>query len=173
MVERFGSSLSRAEREWWYAIPDRSINVLNQNIRLMPAPDRIAALRSMADTVTITTAHQKYCTREFRDRYGVPLHKLSVWISPEQYMYRSWAEKENLLVYSPDQHPDKEAVIGAAPTMGRFKPRAKGSAGPIIRRSSHISITLTGSAPEKKQKPARKAAASKTEETPAAAEDKA
>ena len=63
----------------------------------------------------------------------------------------------------------KEAVIGAAPTQRRFKPRAKGSAGPIIRRSSHISITLTGSAPEKKKKVARKAVSQKTEETPAAA----
>jgi large subunit ribosomal protein L22 len=62
----------------------------------------------------------------------------------------------------------KEAVIGAAPTLRRFKPRAKGSAGPILRRSSHISITLTGSAPEKKKKAARKPAAETKAETPAA-----
>jgi len=69
----------------------------------------------------------------------------------------------------------KEAVIGSAPTQRRFKPRAKGSAGPILRRSSHISITLVGSAPEKKKKKvARKtAAASTTEEAPAAAEEQA
>ena len=65
----------------------------------------------------------------------------------------------------------KEAVIGAAPTMRRFKPRAKGSAGPIIRRNSHISITLVGSAPEKKPRAARKAAAKP--EAPAAAEEQA
>jgi len=62
----------------------------------------------------------------------------------------------------------KEAVIGAAPTLGRFKPRAKGSAAPIIRRNSHIFITLEGAAPEKKQKKAKKASAKKTEEAPAA-----
>lgn len=68
----------------------------------------------------------------------------------------------------------KEAVIGAAPTMRRFKARAKGSAGPIIRRNSHISITLVGSAPEKKAKKAgRKAAAQTTETAPAAAEEQA
>jgi large subunit ribosomal protein L22 len=71
----------------------------------------------------------------------------------------------------------KEAVIGSAPSMRRFKPRAKGSAGPIIRRSSHISITLTGSAPEKKKKAARNVSPPKTEDTPTAtapsSEDKA
>ncbi|MEY3394753.1 MAG: ribosomal protein [Verrucomicrobiota bacterium] len=62
----------------------------------------------------------------------------------------------------------KEAVIGAGPTMRRFKPRAKGSAGPIIKRTSHISITLVGAAPEKKKRAPKKATAKKTEEAPAA-----
>ncbi|MGJ8632641.1 MAG: 50S ribosomal protein L22 [Luteolibacter sp.] len=55
----------------------------------------------------------------------------------------------------------KEAVIGAGPTMRRFKPRAKGSAGAIIKRTSHISITLVGAPPEKKKRAPKKAAAKK------------
>jgi len=66
----------------------------------------------------------------------------------------------------------KEAVIGSAPSMRRFKARAKGSASPIIRRNSHISITLVGAAPEKK-KTARKSVSKKTEAAPAAAEEQA
>lgn len=69
----------------------------------------------------------------------------------------------------------KQAVIGAGPTLRRFMPRAKGSAGAILKRTSHISITLVGAAPEKKKRAAKKAAAKKSdapasEETAAATE---
>ena len=60
----------------------------------------------------------------------------------------------------------KEAVIGAGPTMRRFMPRAKGSAGAIIKRTSHISITLVGAAPEKKKRAPKKAAAKKADKAP-------
>ncbi len=69
----------------------------------------------------------------------------------------------------------KQAVIGAGPTLRRFMPRAKGSAGAILKRTSHISITLVGAAPEKKKRAPKKAAAKKAdapaaEETAAASE---
>ena len=63
----------------------------------------------------------------------------------------------------------KQAVIGAGPTLRRFMPRAKGSAGAILKRSSHISITLVGAAPEKKKRAPKKATAKKSE-APAAEE---
>ncbi|MGD7652561.1 MAG: 50S ribosomal protein L22 [Verrucomicrobiales bacterium] len=86
------------------------------------------------------------------------------------------ADAENNFNLDPSTLMIKEAVIGAAPTMRRYKPRAKGSAGPIIRRNSHISITLVGAAPEPKKKKARKKAAEpKPEEAApeAAAEEQA
>jgi large subunit ribosomal protein L22 len=36
-----------------------------------------------------------------------------------------------------------EAVAQTAPTMKRFTPKARGSAGPILKRSSHIKIVLS------------------------------
>src|SRR5205823_9594916 len=42
---------------------------------------------------------------------------------------------ENLVV--------KEAVIGEGPTLKRSQPKARGSAGPIRKRTSHIRIVLT------------------------------
>jgi len=37
----------------------------------------------------------------------------------------------------------KEAVAGAATTLKRFQPKARGSAGPILKRRCHVKITLS------------------------------
>ena len=37
----------------------------------------------------------------------------------------------------------KEATAGEGPTMRRYMPRARGSASPIRKRTSHIFITVT------------------------------
>ena len=37
----------------------------------------------------------------------------------------------------------KEAVVGEGPTMKRFRPKARGTAGRILKRTSHIKIVLT------------------------------
>jgi large subunit ribosomal protein L22 len=51
----------------------------------------------------------------------------------------------------------KEAVVGEGPTFKRFQPKARGSAGPIRKRTSHIRIIVT-EAPEApvKEKKARR-----------------
>jgi len=37
----------------------------------------------------------------------------------------------------------REAVIGEGPTMKRFRPKARGMAGRIRKRSSHIRVVVT------------------------------
>lgn len=63
--------------------------------------------------------------------------------------------RENLVV--------KEATIGEGPTFKRFQPKARGSAGPIRKRTSHVRIILTEAEAkaEKKPKASKKAAAAK------------
>ena len=64
------------------------------------------------------------------------------------------ADAENNFSISAESLVVKEAVIGAGPVLKRFSPRAKGSAGAILKRTSHISITLA-EAPEGDAKPKR------------------
>lgn len=64
------------------------------------------------------------------------------------------ADAENNFSLNAESLVVKEAVIGAGPVLKRFSPRAKGSAGAIRKRTSHISITLA-EAPEGDAKPKR------------------
>lgn len=77
------------------------------------------------------------------------------------------ADAENNFSLDTNSLMIKEAVVNAGPTMRRFKPRAKGSAGAILKRSSHITVTLVGAPPEKKQRAPKKATSKKADPAPA------
>lgn len=70
----------------------------------------------------------------------------------------------------------QEAVVGEGPTFNRFQPKARGSAGPVRKRTSHIRIILTDEIEIKRREPAKArkaktgkpAAKKKTKEQPAA-----
>jgi len=85
-------------------------NVLLQNIKLLSSLIHINKLRKLG-TLTCTTAHEKYSTREIRDKLGFPLHKLSWYLSTEQYDHKPYFEKEDLMIVSPDTHERKSEVL--------------------------------------------------------------
>jgi large subunit ribosomal protein L22 len=53
------------------------------------------------------------------------------------------ANAENNNGARPETLRVKEAVAGTATTLKRFTPKARGSAGPTLKRSCHIRIILT------------------------------
>jgi len=55
----------------------------------------------------------------------------------------------------------QEAVVGEGPTMKRFRAKARGSAGPILKRTSHIRIILTDEIEIKPKRAARTGTAKK------------
>jgi large subunit ribosomal protein L22 len=53
------------------------------------------------------------------------------------------ANAENNHGAKPEALKVREAVAGNATSLKRFMPRARGSAGPILKRNSHIKIVLS------------------------------
>lgn len=53
------------------------------------------------------------------------------------------ANAENNANLRADRLVIQEAVVGEGPTLKRFQPKARGSAGPIRKRTSHIRIIVT------------------------------
>ncbi len=88
---------------WKETVKDVKINFLNQNDLLMPSAEKINIVKNMFQNATMTMAHKKYTTIEKRKQYDVPLHNFSAWLSPTPYKKRTFAEKENLIIYSPDK----------------------------------------------------------------------
>src|SRR5437867_4537889 len=67
--------------------------------------------------------------------------KSAFWVAKTLRSALANAENNNHL--KPETLRIKEAVAGAATTMKRFTPKARGSAGPILKRSCHIKIVLS------------------------------
>lgn len=88
---------------WAFKTNYFKINILNQNDLLMPDLKHVKDLKKWVPNLTMTVAHEKYATEERRNYYDIPLHLLSPWLSPSPYKTRSFSDKDNCIVLSPDE----------------------------------------------------------------------
>lgn len=109
-IGQFLSNVSNDDRIKLMKIKKIYFNIMLQNIELLSPIQHIEKLRELG-SLTCTTAHQQYSTIDIRKKLGFPLHKLSTYVSPEQYYKKSYIEKEDLMIVSPDSHPKKTEVL--------------------------------------------------------------
>lgn len=112
VIEQFLRNISNEDYFKLDKIKNVHFNIMLQNIKLLPdiAQEHVKELKKLGK-VTCTTAHEQYSTLEIRKKLDIPLHKLSIYASPEQYDRKSYTEKENLLIVSPDNHAKKIGVL--------------------------------------------------------------
>ena len=87
------------------------LNILNQNIRLMPSNSQLEIISNNFFRTTVTAAHDRYCNGQYRMEYRLPLHLMSVYVTKEDYHFTEFENKRKLLIYSPDDHPSKGEVL--------------------------------------------------------------
>lgn len=109
-VKQFLEKITQRDRRRLAKIEKLQLNVLIQNIELLSPIEYVEELKKIG-RVTCTTNHEKYSTTEMRKKLGIPLHFLSWFLSPEQYINREYADKKDLMIISPDQHPMRKEII--------------------------------------------------------------
>lgn len=87
------------------------INIMNQNVELMPAASEFEDLRQLATELTQSVAHHAYFGQEFADRYNLPTLLLPAYTDLSAYPASTFEQKRKLIIYSLDKAPHKQACL--------------------------------------------------------------
>lgn len=109
--QEFYSDLGESDIKFLKSIKKLHINIMNQNIELMPEPEGIKNLYELTSQITQTTAHHRYAKQEICDKWTIPMHFFSVYIDYSKYKQYSFDEKEKIIVLSPDSNDFKENIV--------------------------------------------------------------
>jgi hypothetical protein len=85
-------------------------NLMLQNIDYLPQREDMDVLSGIG-SVTVTTAHKAYSNAETQQALGAIVHHLSAWTSFDPYERKSFRDRENVIVVSPDLHERREEVL--------------------------------------------------------------
>ena len=110
-ADDFYKDLKRSDIKFLKSIPNLHINILNQNIELMPEPKKLKDLYKLTNNITQTIAHARYATQEVCDKWQIPTHLFSVNIDISKYKSYSFEEKEKIIVLSPDENEHKAKIV--------------------------------------------------------------
>ena len=112
-------------------------------------PEQITAAKASAQTVRIAARKVRLVVDLIRGKsIGEAISILKFTprgASPvvEKVLMSAVANAENNFDLDVENLVVSEAFVNEGPTMKRFRPRAKGSASPILKRTSHITIVVS------------------------------
>lgn len=110
-ADDFYNTLTEKDIEFLKSIKNLHINIMNQNIELMPEPEKLKDLYKLTNNITQTIAHDRYATQEVCDKWQIPTHLFSVNIDLSKYKTYSFEDKEKIIVLSPDWNEHKERIV--------------------------------------------------------------
>ena len=87
------------------------INIMNQNIQLMPKASAFKNLRGLATEISQSVAHHAYFGQEFADRFNLPTLLLPAYTDLSPYPGSTFEEKRKLIIYSLDKAPHRKACL--------------------------------------------------------------
>jgi hypothetical protein len=109
-VDQFLTKTSSRDYSRLKRIADLHVNMTIMNIQILSSDRSIARLRQLGK-LTCTTGHKRYSNAELGRRLGCPMYRISTFMSPEHYHTTPYAEKENLMIVSPDWQPEKNEIL--------------------------------------------------------------
>jgi len=107
----FVENLEESTLKFLKSLKILDINILNQNYELMPESIELSSVRELAHTLTQSVAHHSYYGQSFADRYDLPTLLLPAYTDLSAYNPSIYENKDNLIIYSLDDAPHKEAVL--------------------------------------------------------------
>ena len=87
------------------------INIMNQNIDLMPELSEFSDLFKLTPEISQSVAHHSYFDQENTDGYGIPALILPAYTDLSEYPSSSFDQKKKLIIYSLDDANHKKACL--------------------------------------------------------------
>ncbi len=97
------------------------INIMNQNIRMMPESEGFRDLRRISSTIGQSVSHRASFTQELADRYNLPTLLLPAYTDLSHYPVLGVEQKEKIIIYSNDDARYRRAVLKRLEQLDDYK----------------------------------------------------
>ncbi len=110
-ASKFYSKLTKKQILRLKSVSKVRINILNQNIDLMPSYTSIENLFNITSDVIHSVGFKNFNTQSVCNKYKIPLFYLKSYLDLGKGIKKSFEEKKKRIFYSNDYHPMKKRIL--------------------------------------------------------------